>query len=318
MVHTRKFIVSMIAVLLVLPIFGQQAKKATLMILPSDNWCTQRYFTITYEDQGRTIVTPDYPTAFREDAELGGVISKVGEMLTAKGYSIKDCEQEFRSLQNRMAEDNVTMSSTSAASLAESPLDILKRRTKADIIIQVGWQVNKEKSGKSITFTIEAFDTYTSKRIATASGTNKASDNIIPRQLEKAISKKINDFDTQLITYYSDLQANGREIIMTIRCWDSWENNLETEFGNEELLDCIQNWLTENTVKGAFNLTDATETMAQLEQVRIPFFDEKNKAMDARNFATKLRKYLAQDPYNITSKVLTRGLGEVVLILGEK
>lgn len=307
-----------VAAVLALPIFAQQEKKATLMILPSDNWCAQRYFTTTYEDQGRSVVTPDYPTAFREDAELGGVISKVGELLTAKGYSLKDCEQEFKSLQNRIAEDNVTMSSTSAASLAESPLDILKRRTKADIIIQVGWQVNKEKSGKSITFTIEAFDTYTSKRIATASGTNKASDDIIPRQLEKAISKKINDFDTQLTTYYSDLQANGREIIMTIRCWDSWENNLETEFGNEELLDCIQNWLTENTVKGAFNLTDASETMAQLEQVRIPFFDEKNKAMDARSFATKLRKYLAQEPYNITSKILTRGLGEVIIVLGEK
>lgn len=314
----KKISMFIVAAVLALPIFAQQEKKATLMILPSDNWCAQRYFTTTYEDQGRSVVTPDYPTAFREDAELGGVISKVGELLTAKGYSLKDCEQEFKSLQNRIAEDNVTMSSTSAASLAESPLDILKRRTKADIIIQVGWQVNKEKSGKSITFTIEAFDTYTSKRIATASGTNKASDDIIPRQLEKAISKKINDFDTQLTTYYSDLQANGREIIMTIRCWDSWENNLETEFGNEELLDCIQNWLTENTVKGAFNLTDASETMAQLEQVRIPFFDEKNKAMDARSFATKLRKYLAQEPYNITSKILTRGLGEVIIVLGEK
>lgn len=314
----KKIGMFIVTAVLALPIFAQQEKKATLMILPSDNWCAQRYFTTTYEDQGRSVVTPDYPTAFREDAELGGVISKVGELLTAKGYNLKDCEQEFKSLQNRMAEDNVTTSSTSAASLAESPLDILKRRTKADIIIQVGWQVNKEKSGKSITFTIEAFDTYTSKRIATASGTNKASDDIIPRQLEKAISKKINDFDTQLTTYYSDLQANGREIIMTIRCWDSWENNLETEFDDEELLDCIQNWLTENTVKGAFNLTDASETMAQLEQVRIPFFDEKNKAMDARSFATKLRKYLAQEPYNITSKILTRGLGEVIIVLGEK
>lgn len=318
MLHARKFIVSMIVIFGVLPIFGQQGKKATLMILPSDNWCVQRYFTTTYEDQGRTIVTPDYPTAFREDAEIGGVISKIGEMLTAKGYSLKDCEQEFKSLQNRIAEDNVTMSSTSAASLAESPLDILKRRTKADIIIQVGWQVNNEKSGRSITFTIEAFDTYTSKRIATATSTNKASNEIIPRQLEKAVSKKINDFDSQMMSYYTDLQKNGREIIMTIRCWDNWENNLETEFGNDELLDLIQDWLNANTVNSAFNLTDATETMAQFEQIRIPFFDEKNKALDARSFATKLRKYLAQEPYFVSSKVLTRGLGEVVLILGEK
>lgn len=107
------------------------------------------------------------------------------------------------------------------------------------------------------------------------------------------------------------------KIVMTVRCWDSWGNNLETEYNGEELLDCIQNWLNENTVNSAFNLTDATETMAQFEQVRIPFFDENGRALDARAFATRLRKYLQQQ-YQITAKVMVRGLGEANIILGEK
>lgn len=299
-----------------LPLIAAQEKKPTLMILPSDNWCAQRYFTTTYENQGVSVVVPDYPTAFREDTELEGVVSKVGELLTGLGYSLKDCEQEFKAMQSRIAEDNVTMSS-SGATLVESPLDMLKRRTKSDIIIQLGWQVNKAPNGHSVTFTLEAFDAYTGKRIATASGTGDASEEIIPKLLENAVSQKIGDFDLQMTRYYADLQANGREIVMTVRCWDSWGNNLETEYGNEELLDCIQNWLSENTVNGAFNLTDATETMAQFEQVRIPFFDEKGRAMDARAFATQLRKYLLQQ-YQITAKVMVRGLGEANIILGEK
>lgn len=299
-----------------LPLMAAQEKKPTLMILPSDNWCAQRYFTTTYENQGVSVVVPDYPTAFREDTELGGVVSKVGELLTGLGYSLKDCEQEFKAMQSRIAEDNVTMSS-SGATLVESPLDMLKRRTKSDIIIQLGWQVNKAQNGHSVTFTLEAFDAYTGKRIATASGTGDASEEIVPKLLENAVSQKIGDFDLQMTRYYADLQANGREIVMTVRCWDSWGNNLETEYGNEELLDCIQNWLSENTVNGAFNLTDATETMAQFEQVRIPFFDEKSRAMDARAFATQLRKYLLQQ-YQITAKVMVRGLGEANIILGEK
>lgn len=299
-----------------LPLMAAQEKKPTLMILPSDNWCAQRYFTTTYENQGVSVVVPDYPTAFREDTELGGVVSKVGELLTGLGYSLKDCEQEFKAMQSRIAEDNVTMSN-SGATLVESPLDMLKRRTKSDIIIQLGWQVNKAQNGHSVTFTLEAFDAYTGKRIATASGTGDASEEIVPKLLENAVSQKIGDFDLQMTRYYADLQANGREIVMTVRCWDSWGNNLETEYGNEELLDCIQNWLSENTVNGAFNLTDATETMAQFEQVRIPFFDEKGRAMDARAFATQLRKYLLQQ-YQITAKVMVRGLGEANIILGEK
>lgn len=312
----NRLINGFLACLMALPLMAAQEKKPTLMILPSDNWCAQRYFTTTYENQGVSVVVPDYPTAFREDTELGGVVSKVGELLTGLGYSLKDCEQEFKAMQSRIAEDNVTMSN-SGATLVESPLDMLKRRTKSDIIIQLGWQVNKAQNGHSVTFTLEAFDAYTGKRIATASGTGDASEEIVPKLLENAVSQKIGDFDLQMTRYYADLQANGREIVMTVRCWDSWGNNLETEYGNEELLDCIQNWLSENTVNGAFNLTDATETMAQFEQVRIPFFDEKGRAMDARAFATQLRKYLLQQ-YQITAKVMVRGLGEANIILGEK
>ena len=312
----NRLINGFLACLMALPLMAAQEKKPTLMILPSDNWCAQRYFTTTYENQGVSVVVPDYPTAFREDTELGGVVSKVGELLTGLGYSLKDCEQEFKAMQSRIAEDNVTMSN-SGATLVESPLDMLKRRTKSDIIIQLGWQVNKAQNGHSVTFTLEAFDAYTGKRIATASGTGDASEEIVPKLLENAVSQKIGDFDLQMTRYYADLQANGREIVMTVRCWDSWSNNLETEYGNEELLDCIQNWLSENTVNGAFNLTDATETLAQFEQVRIPFFDEKGRAMDARAFATQLRKYLLQQ-YQITAKVMVRGLGEANIILGEK
>lgn len=118
--------------------------------------------------------------------------------------------------------------------------------------------------------------------------------------------------------WFADQQRNGREISLTIRCWDNWDKDLETEFGGEELTDCIQSWLQKNCVNGAFNLSDGTESFAQFEQVRIPLADERGRAMDARAFATKLRKQLQQPPYNITSKVIIRGLGEAVLILGEK
>ena len=118
--------------------------------------------------------------------------------------------------------------------------------------------------------------------------------------------------------WFYDQKKNGREINLTIRCWDSWENDLETEYDGEELTDCIQNWLKQNCVGGAFNLSDGTESFAQFEQVRIPLTDERGNAMDARAFATQLRKYLNKAPFNITAKVMQRGLGEAIIVLGEK
>ena len=215
-------------------------------------------------------------------------------MLTELGYSLKDAEQEIKSINMRTAEDNVTTSKTSGASLVETPLDVLKRRVKSDIIIQIWWKLNRESKGHSASFTLEAFDAYTNKRIATSTGTTKASDEVIPVLLEQAVKENVKPFDEQMTRWYDGQKKNGRKIALTVRCWDSWENDLETEYDGYELTDCIH------------------------EQVRIPLFNEKGRAMDARAFATELRRYLQKPPYNITSKVMIRGLGEAILVLGEK
>ncbi len=297
---------------------ASQTKKPTIMILPSDNWCTQRYFMITYDNQGTDVKVPNYQQAFQEDTELGQVISKVGGVLTSLGYSLKDAEQEIKSLNVKQAEDNVTMSKTSGAQLVESPLDVLKRRVKSDIIIQIWWKLNREAAGRSASFTLEAFDAYTNKRIATSTGTTKASTDAIPVILETAVKENVQTFDQQMAAWYADQMTKGREVSLTVRCWDNWDKDLETEFDGEELTDCIQDWLQKNCVNGAFNLSDGTETFAQFEQVRIPLADERGRAMDARAFVTRLRKYLEQPPFNIPCKVIIRGLGEANIVLGEK
>ena len=306
------FLISFLGEILAAP------KKPTIMILPSDNWCNQRYFMTTYSNQGMDVKVPNYQQAFMEDTELPQVISKIGELLTSMGYSLKDAEQEIKSLNVKIAEDNVTTSKTSGASFSESPLDVLKRRIKSDIVIQIGWNVNKESRGNSVSFTLEAFDAYTNKRIATSTGTSKKSKKIIPLLLEESIKDHIAPFDQQLDVWYADQQRNGREINLTVRCWDNWENDLETEYDGEELTDCIQDWLDDNTVNSMYNLSDGSDSFLQFEQVRIPLYDERGRAMDARDFATELRKYLRKSPFEITAKVMVRGLGEAIIVLGEK
>lgn len=314
----RKTFVLLVFSLCYILAFAQQAKKPTIMILPSDNWCNQRYFMTTFSDQGNDVKVPNYQQAFLEDVELGQVISKVGQVLTDLGYSLKDAEQEIKSINMKTAEDNVTTSKKSGASLVETPLDQLKRRVKSDVIIQLWWQVNRAANGYSVSFTLEAFDAYTNKRIATSTGTTQPSSEILPVLLANAVKDNVGKFDKQMDDWYADQRKKGREISLTVRCWDNWDKDLEEEYNGEELTDCIQNWLQENTVNGAFSLSDGTETFAQFEQVRIPLFDANGRAMDARAFATKLRKYLQQPPFNITSKVMVRGLGEAILVLGEK
>ena len=134
---------------------------------------------------------------------------------------------------------------------------------------------------------------------------------------ENAIKKHIKKFDEQMDKYFQDLQANGREIAVNIQVWDNSETNLETEYQGNELLWHIQEWLYQNTVKGQYNLSDATENFAYFEQVRIPII-QRNRALDAREFVRGLQKYLQESPYNVTSKIIIQGLGKAALIIGEK
>lgn len=298
---------------------NSQVKKPTLMILPSDNWCVQRYFVTDFDNQGTKMKVPNYKQAFQEDGEIGQVISKIGSLMIDRGFPLKDAEQEIKNLEQQSAEDAMTSSTSSGSSIAESPLDKLKKRAKADIIIQIWWSVNKTSEGRSVNFTLEALDAYTSKRIAASTGTGSVSaSDVIPVMLQQAVNANIDPFVSQLQSHFTDMFDNGREITVKIKRWQNWTNNLETEFNNKELSDIINEWFQQNTVKGKFNASDVTENYMNLEQVRIPVLDASGKALDARNFLKGLQKFLKSTPYNIESKLMIRGLGEAILVLGEK
>jgi len=110
----------------------------------------------------------------------------------------------------------------------------------------------------------------------------------------------------------------GREIRATVKRWNTWDKNMETEIEGEEITDHINKWMQQNTVKGRFNMSDATENIIRFEQVRIPLYDANNQAIDARQFTKGLQKYLKAPPFSFDVKLMTRGLGEAILVLGEK
>lgn len=319
MVFSRRILLScLISLVASLSLFGQ-AKKPTLMVLPSDNWCIQRYFYSSFDNQGTSLKVPNYKQAFQEDTELRMVISKIGEMLTDRGFPIKDAEQELKALEQRSAEDMMAQSNESSASLATSSLDALKNRTRTDIVLQIWWEVKSTSQGKVVSFILEAFDAYTSKQIAASSGSSTPSDNeVVLELLQQAVLANMDDFTRQLQNHFTDLLENGREIIVQIKRWDNWEENLESEFNDKELITIIDDWMYENTVSHRYNLSDYSENFMFFEQVRIPVYDENERPIDARRFTDGLRRYLKDSPYGLTSKLMIRGLGEAILVIGEK
>jgi hypothetical protein len=262
------------------------------------------------------VTVNDYEAAFREDTELYSVANKIGEIMAANGYPVKDYMQEYKSLMDEQTEEKVTMSSMGSM-IEETPLDMLRSRVKYDIELRVDWMVHQEKNGRSVSVSIAAIDTYSNKQVAAANGICNAADKIIARLIEDALNKQMGGFIQQLNNHFADLTQNGREITLQIRVWDSGSITLEDEKAEGvALIDMISSWVEDNTVAGAFNLTSNTESRAKFEQVRIPMLNAKGRAMDARMFANQLCQYLKTQ--GVDSKVMNKGLGDATLILGEK
>lgn len=143
-------------------VYGQ-AKKPTIMVVPANVWCTHNGYTQKYNNQGTITEIPDYKKALDNDLNLVNVITKIGELMAEKDFPLKDMASSIRSIEQSSAEHEMTTSSTSGASLAESPLDRLMNRAKADILIEVVWNINTMGPKRSVTYTLRGLDAYTNK-----------------------------------------------------------------------------------------------------------------------------------------------------------
>ena len=308
-----------LAIILMMPFLSiGQAKKPTLMVVPSDLWCKEYGYLTEFNNQGTKVFIPDYKKALQEDANLILVISKINELMADRGFPLKNLESILKSLENQSAEDALLMSSE-GAEINENPIDKLKKVAKADIIIQMTYTIQSVGPKNTVTFNLQGIDSYTNKQIAGSSGTGAPSFTAeIPVLLAEAVVANIDLYNVQLQNHFDDMFENGREVILRVLTWNNWEHNLESEdFGGDMLSNIIENWVHENTVKNRFSTLDATENMMVFEQVRIPLFNEKGQATDTRRWAFNLKKYL-MDKFQIESKLMMKGLGQAQLVLGDK
>ncbi|MBK7096609.1 MAG: hypothetical protein IPH57_16675 [Saprospiraceae bacterium] len=317
----KKLILLNAMVLLVLSLYSQ-AKKPTIMVVPSDNWCIKNGYTMTYDELGTLKTLPDYKLALQNETDLLMTIAKINTMMSDRGFPLVNLESALKNMEQESAEVSM-LTSKAGGNIAENPIDVLQRSANADIIIQLTYVINQQGPQRSITFLLQGLDAYTNKQIAGAQGTGEPSfATQTPVLLEEAVLAHIDDFNSRLQAHFDDLFANGREIVFQARIFDTSNIDLEEEFlfNNErlELGEIIEDWVSKNTVQGRFSTPNYTQNVIRFDQVRIPLYDDRGRANDTRRWLRDLRTLLNGNPFNQQCKSYTRGLGEVWLIIGEK
>ena len=295
-----------LAVALVAIVASAQIKKPELMVIPSDVWCISNGYYTEVDNMGVIAKVPNYKQALQENMGLKLAIAKLNDLMAEREFPLQSLEQMIKNLEQRRMEDNMTMSKA-GNELAESPLDEVARMAKCDIILELSWEMKDFGPKHSLAYILEARDAYTSKSIGASAGTG-------------AMRWSWETWTSRLMNHFTEMQTIGREITMDVKVFanNAAGVDLETEFDGEELVDIINNWLQLNTIQGRFSMPYASENVANFTQVRIPVYDERGRAIDANGFAKQLAKYLRQSPYNIPCKVMVKGLGRAVIVLGEK
>lgn len=315
----KRTILSILLALSALTAFAQ-AKKPTIMVMPSDLWCNKNGFMTTYDNQGVTEYIPDYHKAIISSNELLPVISQINGLMADRGFPLKNLESEIKAL-NQTAAEMAAVTGKDGSSVQTNPLMQLRQRANADIIIQLTWTINKMGPKYSVTYTMQGLDSYTSKEIATSTGTGAPSFTAeVPVLLAEAVNAHIDEFCDRLQRHFEDLFANGREIALNVNVFENEEDiDLEKEYGDKELREVIEDWIYDNTVSHRYHLADDSEHHMTFDEVRIPVYDDKGRAISANNFARNLVRYLKGEPCSIAKiKTLNQGQGKATIIIGNK
>ncbi|GFR77375.1 hypothetical protein ElyMa_002236800 [Elysia marginata] len=293
------------------------------MVVPSDRFCIENGYYLEFEQYGKIKKIPDYQKALQSDEKLRLAISQMGMIMAERDFPLRDLETQLKRLDSEVAEASLIVGKEGGI-INESPIDILKRTAKADIILDLDFSIKEAQLGMNYAnFNLKGIDAYTGKIIAVAIGSSKP---FMTEQTEVLLQMAVKDymesFNDLLIKHFEDLFENGREISIQIKMFDSSSHTFYDEFSYDSITDelsyIIEEYFSKNTVKGRFSVEDITETNMRLSQLRIPLYDDRGRAIDARGYMRGLRKLLSGEPFHMDSRIYTRGLGEVWLIIGEK
>lgn len=308
--------IAAIALLAAVPLFAQQAKKPTIMVIPDKGWCIRN--GVVDETGG-----PDYRKAML-DEDMVGLISVMGDIMAERGYPLKLLSACIDELDNEQALD-MEMKSKGDGEIVENDLDKLTRVAQADILVSLSYKNVPVGPRNSVEFNVMGIDASTSKQLSGDVGNSSVSSAPIPTLLKEAVYGFMDNFCSKINRHFDDIGANGREgtviFKMATDCSYTFESEVYLNGQSGELAEAIDYWMNENTVNNAYNIAGQTRNRLSFDQVRFPLFGGskfggKAKALDMQGFMRPIEGFLRQ--FNISAAFMPVGIGKVYVILGDR
>lgn len=303
----RNYLLSFLMALTTIGI-AQAGAPPTIMFLPDVNWCTTNNYVDIKERNGRTKYTERFDDAFNQNSDLKNVIVQLNALLGDNGINAKDYTTANQL--DDEEEEEEEFYDDKGEELALTPYEQALNKLRPDIIIRLGWDVNKVGFNYTVSYRLEAVDSYSGKSIAQVTGETASQKTTVPLAavLKNAAAEHMPQFLARLQNHFDDIQTNGREITLSVRVGQNSDIDFDSMIDGKELSTIISDWVNDNTVNHNYSTRSSSSNRIQFEQVRIPFKDANGRVMQAKEFTDLLKRYLANN-YQLYSKNATKGLG---------
>lgn len=297
--------------------FGQ---RPTVMAVPSDRYMNEKgYMNPFTHPDGRADAEPDYRKAFLNDRYLATLLSTISAAFQDIGYPIKDLEAALQAVENRSGE--VMLSENNAEMTLR---DQLLTQAKSDILLEVDFFVEKVMGEETISFTIDALDSFTSQSVATVNNTGLSGNGTpFSTLVREAVIQNMPEFEGRLDTYFKSLLEDGRVGVVEVMISMDSPIDLETwipfEGDEEELGFIIRDIIKKRSLNSRYHIATQTRTLLVFDEVRIPLFDDEGYPQDTISWVNnELFRPLRRD-YGIDAARETVGLGQArIIIRGER
>lgn len=293
---------------------AQLAKRPTIMVVPSTIWCNENGYVEETNVNGKTKISPDWEAAIINDFDLNSVIINLGNEMGEIGFPLQDLGTVIQGISqsDALRSDDVMMTRE----------DRILNSARADILIEVTWEIiTNQNDQQSIRYNLKAVDAYSRTQIAGCDLISDPKPFLNPAKgIKDALTNTFPKFCDRLDNYFIDLEQKGREVRYTFEIMSNSMWDFNTEVGDEGyvLSEIIENWFIANAQSDAFQVPVASDYQMSFEHLRIPLFDTtRGTSLDARRFVNALAREL-RSTYGVTPvKVITVGLGECIIRIGE-
>lgn len=195
------------------------------------------------------------------------VIAQISGAFADKGFGTKDFYANYKAVsQNAAFEEN---------SQTDLKSQIIQS-SGADIFVEADISINRQSDGNSVRVVLKAFETSTSKVLASKTGdSGRFYTSDIGKLGSKAVEKAMEGFLSTMQQSFNDMVINGRSIVINITFDEMSDYDTSTEVGEDgdELRDAIEDWMEKNAFKNYYHIQGTTTKKMIFDDVRIPLKD---------------------------------------------